>query len=88
MTKCPDCKEYNQERHYCPKFCDVIRSTTKEMQEFYKGEHEKLELIEQIVKQVESLHPEVAIGDREGIRKIKEVLEKGQCNDNERCYES
>lgn len=35
---------------------------------------EKLKKIEQIVKQVESLHPEIAIGDREGIRKIKEVL--------------
>ena len=37
---------------------------------------EKLEKIKQIVKQVESLHPEVAIGDREGIRKIKEILEQ------------
>ena len=49
MNKCTDCKEYNQEKHYCPKFCDVIRDTTKEMQEFYKGEHEKLEKIEQLV---------------------------------------
>lgn len=49
MGKCTDCKEYNQEKHYCPKFCDVIRDTTKEMQEFYKGEHEKLERIEQMV---------------------------------------
>lgn len=47
--KCTDCNEYNQEKHYCPKFCDVIRDTTKEMQEFYKGEHEKLERIKQIV---------------------------------------
>lgn len=74
MGKCTDCKEYNQEKHYCPKFCDVIRDTTMEMQEFYKGEHEKLEQIRQIVKRVESLHPEIAIGDREGIRKIREVL--------------
>ena len=49
MIKCTDCNEYNQEKHYCPKFCDVILDTTKEMQEFYKGEHEKLEKIEQIV---------------------------------------
>lgn len=49
MSKCTDCNEYNQEKHYCPKFCDVIRDTTTEMQEFYKGEHEKLERIEQIV---------------------------------------
>lgn len=38
--------------------------------------HEKLEQIEQIVGQVESLNPEVAIGDREGIRKIREILEE------------
>ena len=50
MSKCTDCEEYNHEKHYCPKFCDVIRETTKEMQEYYKGEHEKLERIEQIVE--------------------------------------
>ena len=49
VVKCTDCKEYNQDKHYCPKFCDVIRDTTKELQEFYKGEHEKLEKIEQIM---------------------------------------
>jgi hypothetical protein len=51
MSKCTDCNEYNQEKHYCPKFCDVIRDTTEEIQEFYKGEHEKLERIEQIYGQ-------------------------------------
>ena len=35
---------------------------------------EKLEKIENIVERVESLHPDIAIGDREGIRKIREVL--------------
>ena len=49
MSKCTDCNEYNHEKHYCPKFCDVIRDTTKEMQDFYKGEHEKLDQIRQIV---------------------------------------
>lgn len=49
VVKCTDCEDYNQEKHYCPKFCNVIRDTTKEIQEFYKGEHEKLEKIEQIV---------------------------------------
>lgn len=34
----------------------------------------KLEKIKQIVERVESLHPEIAIGDREGIRMIREVL--------------
>ena len=69
MSKCPDCKEYNQEKHYCPKFCDVIRDTTKEMQEYYKGEHEKLERIEQIVEQYQFYK-------FDGFLKIKEVLEQ------------
>ena len=51
MSKCTDCNEYNQEKHYCPKFCDVIRETDEEMREFYRGEHEKLEKIEQIVNE-------------------------------------
>ena len=69
MIKCTDCNEYNQEKHYCPKFCDVIRDTTKEMQEFYKGEHEKLEKIEQIVEQYQFYK-------FDGFLKIKEVLEQ------------
>lgn len=38
--------------------------------------NKKLKDITAIVKQVESKHPEVAIGDREGIRKIRDVLER------------
>lgn len=41
---------------------------------YTKAKLEKLEQIEQIVKRVESLHPQIAIGDREGIRLIREVL--------------
>lgn len=40
----------------------------------YYRKSEKLDKIEQIVKRVESLHPEIAIGDREAIRRISEVL--------------
>lgn len=73
MSKCTDCKEYNQEKHYCPKFCDVIRDTTKEIEEFYKGEHEKLDKIDQIIKQHDNdSMPE----DYWYIDKIKEVLEQ------------
>lgn len=70
MSNCTDCEEYNQEKHYCPKFCDVIRDTTKEMQDFYKGEREKLEKIEQIIK------ARSFTDDSERISQIKEVLEK------------
>lgn len=69
VVKCTDCNEYNQKKHYCPKFCDVIRDTTKETQEFYKGEHEKLERIEQIVNAPMG-------GKHERYNKIKEVLEQ------------
>lgn len=72
VGKCTACEEYNQEKHYCPKFCDVIRDTTKEMQEYYKGEHEKLEKIEQIMNK----ESEGYIQNNPCLREIREVLEK------------
>lgn len=72
VSKCTDCNEYNQEKHYCPKFCDVIRDTTKEIQDFYRGEHEKLERIEQIVDNCDS----GMIGTVQLFLRIKEVLEQ------------
>ena len=72
MGKCTDCDGYNQEKHYCPKFCDVIRNTTREIQEFYKSEHEKLELIKQIVNK-----PRISADEYFKVaREIKEILEK------------
>ena len=38
--------------------------------------NKKLEDITAVVKQVESKHPEVAIGDRDGIRKIRDILDR------------
>ena len=76
MIKCTDCNEYNQEKHYCPKFCDVIRDTTKEMQDFYKGEHEKLERIEQIMNK----ESEGYIQNNPCLREIREVLENDNYN--------
>lgn len=73
MSKCPDCNEYNQEKHYCPKFCDVIRNTTKEMQEYYKGEHEKLERIEQIINSRDGF---CLYDNLPPFQQIKEVLEQ------------
>lgn len=29
-TNCLDCEEYDKGRHYCPKFCDVIRNVMNE----------------------------------------------------------
>ena len=28
---CTDCKEYDQQKHYCPRFCRVIRKTVEEL---------------------------------------------------------
>lgn len=80
MSKCTDCNEYNQEKHYCPKFCDVIRDTTKEMQEFYKDEHEKLEKIRQILNASSYIENGVTYSycyDNDSrLKHIKEVLER------------
>lgn len=71
MDKCLECKEYNHEKHYCPKWCDVIRNTNEEMREFYKGEHEKLEKIDTITDGItEESNPMVIKWN------IKEVLEQ------------
>lgn len=80
MSKCTDCKEYNKEKNYCPKFCDVIRNTTKEMQEFYKGEHEKLEKIKQVVNQWNDRKD----ADAWAYREIKKVLEQENNNESRR----
>ena len=29
---CTECEEYDTERHYCPRYCDVIRETVEEVQ--------------------------------------------------------
>lgn len=83
MSKCTDCKEYNQAKHYCPKFCDVIRNTTEEMQEFYKGEHEKLEQIEQIINEWNNDVPWVTSKGimQSTLLRIQEVLEQEQSHD-------
>ena len=72
MGNCTDCKEYNQEKHYCPKFCYVIRETDKEMREFYRGEHEKLEKIERIVKDYDGSIPNMI----RQFSEIQKVLEE------------
>ena len=34
---CNQCEAYNKEKHYCPKWCNVIKNTTKEMVENESG---------------------------------------------------
>ena len=34
---CDDCETYNKEEHYCPKWCNVIEHTVKEMEEQNNG---------------------------------------------------
>lgn len=30
---CLDCPNYDNEKHYCPRFCEVIRNALKEIEE-------------------------------------------------------
>lgn len=30
---CLDCPSYDKEKHYCPRFCEVIRNALKEIEE-------------------------------------------------------
>lgn len=30
FSSCYECKDYDHEKHYCPRFCKVIRETLKE----------------------------------------------------------
>lgn len=78
MSKCTDCNEYNQEKQYCPKFCDVIRETDEEMRECYKGEHEKLEKIKQIIEDYGLSEKDITSEDLSDFEKdiIREILEK------------
>ena len=34
---CGECEAYNKEKHYCPKFCKVIKETVKEIEENNNG---------------------------------------------------
>ena len=34
---CGDCEAYDKEKHYCPKFCKVIKETVKEIEENNNG---------------------------------------------------
>ena len=34
---CGECEAYEKEKHYCPKFCKVIKETVKEIEENHNG---------------------------------------------------
>ena len=34
---CTECEEYDTERHYCPRYCDVIRQTVEEAKQERTG---------------------------------------------------
>ena len=35
---CTECEAYDKEKHYCPKWCDVIKNTAKELAEEYNND--------------------------------------------------
>lgn len=32
---CLECEEYDKEKHYCPKFCSVIRGAMDDLREYF-----------------------------------------------------
>lgn len=34
---CHDCKEYDKDKHHCPRFCEVIKSTVEELKAEYNN---------------------------------------------------
>ena len=36
MNTCLTCNMYDHEKHYCPRWCDVIRDTIAELDESYE----------------------------------------------------
>ena len=37
-SSCSNCEVYDKEKHYCPKWCDVIKHTTKELAEEHNND--------------------------------------------------
>lgn len=37
-TDCTECEEYDTERHFCPKYCEVIRKTVEEAKQERTGQ--------------------------------------------------
>ena len=35
MSNCDNCENYNQEKHYCPTYCEVIRNSCEENKQWY-----------------------------------------------------
>ena len=49
---CTDCKEYDQERHCCPRFNRVIRETVEEL----KAEHRWIPVTERLPEEVKEVY--------------------------------
>lgn len=45
MSKCTECKEYDKEKHYCPKWCDVIKATIENIRAY-----EREKVLEEVLK--------------------------------------
>ena len=37
-SSCTNCEVYDKEKHYCPKWCEVIKHTTSELAEEYEND--------------------------------------------------
>lgn len=85
MSKCTECNEYDKEKFYCPKWCEVIKGTiedarkderAKTIEEFYE------KLTDNFEKNLQSVHrnklPNLYANlDRSEIDKIYEQMKGG-----------
>lgn len=47
MSDCLNCSEYNKEKHFCPKWCDVIKSTIEDARA-----DEKIKLLDKAAEKI------------------------------------
>lgn len=66
-TSCLDCKMYDKEKHYCPRFCEVIRSAIEDSKQSNYDE----ENIDDVMEQIKEIREETTKDD-----KVFTVLEK------------
>ena len=66
MGECTKCENYNQEKHNCPTFCEVIRETCKENKEYY------IELLQDMKAEINETK---VIYPSDGVRTYKAIMD-------------
>ena len=57
MSNCDKCENYNQEKHYCPTYCEVIRNSCEEDKQWYLDRLQAMcEEIENNMEEVQGIY--------------------------------